>query len=86
MTAGHASLAARYSPTAYYPPRHVIPDTEMGYSRPVTAPTSTQEEFGSEINQSPVNVTEVGEHARHMTDTLNWDANAKAFLKFVSLL
>jgi hypothetical protein len=86
MTAGYASLATRYSPTAYYWSRYATPDAEVGSSRPVTAPTATQVEFRSEMNQSPVNVMKVGEHAGHMTDNLDWDANAKAFLKFVSLL
>jgi len=52
----------------------------------VTAPTTTQEEFGNEIYQSPANVMEVREHVGHTTDNLNWDVNAKAFLKFVSPL
>jgi len=86
MTAGHASLATRYSPNAHNPSRHAIPDAELRSSRSVTAPTTTQEEFGNEIYQSPANAMEVREHVRHTTDNLNWDVNAKAFLKFVSPL
>jgi len=70
MIAGHASLAEIYSSTArnLRLSRHAIPDAELGSSRPVTAPTTTQEEFGTEVYQVPVNVVEVREHAGHIAD------------------
>jgi hypothetical protein len=63
----------------------MIPDARLGSSGSVTAPATTQEDFGSEARHLSVNVPEARERAREITESWKMDTNAKAILMFVSL-